>query len=295
MTTYKIQISKRSVVELEDSSAWIGARETFADSTAEIRAQQDVDVAVYLDDALKHTVTLTDAGATLEFTADIAEGEHTIRVVPAKSPIHQTDVCVDKILIDDQVMVLTQWDFNNQILGTASTLKQQLADPQHQTHQYVWWGTMVTNDSSYDLAGHFYRPKIVSDHQGEWHWTFTKTSAGKLWTSAPGDTDDLLYDSTAQHTYYACTPQQEFMTDIAAWTTWVGKIYNDSTERADSAVITYQGPGTYDSTLTLVNDSLDQSVDPQNQVVILSYAEFSQLQFNQYYHNTYSHTAITVT
>jgi len=285
MSTYKFKITKRNLVEQEDSSIWLQDKETFADSSVELQAQADVDVAVYLDDVSKHTVTLTDAGATLEFTADLSDGEHTIKVVPAKSPIHQTDVCVDQILVDDQVIVMTQWDFNNQILGTTSTARQKLSDPQHQPHQYVWWGTMVTNDSSYDLVGHFYRPKIVSDHQGEWHWTFTKTSSGKIWISSPGDTDDILYDSTAQHTYYACDPQQAFSETTVGW----------GFDELDSSSAPFIGPGTYDADLMWVDDSWDESLESADRIVILSKTQYLQHKFNKFYYQNYTLTPITVT
>ena len=308
MSNYKIKISKRSVVEKQDSTHWIGTKESFEDSTAKTRAQQDIDVAVYFDDSLKHTVTLTDAGATLEFDTDASVGEHTIKVVPAKSPIHQTDVCVDKIYINDTVVVMTQYDFNNRIYGTASTARQLLADPQKEPHQYVWWGNMVTNNPEYDLDGPFYRPSIVSDHQGEWHWTFNKTSEGLIWASFPGDVDDIMYDSTAQHTYYAGTPQQVFPDsdgnvvhdpfDDTQHTT--GEMYQNyfsgwGEDELDSSSSPWVGPGTYDANLTYVDSSWDDSLESSDRIVILQSGDYLNCKFNRWYHQKYSITAITIT
>lgn len=286
MTTYKIKINKRTVVETADSSVFMGDAESFADSTIETLSKQDIDVSVYLDDVSKHTVTLTDAGATLQFDADLSEGEHTIKVVPSKDPVSYTDVAVDQVLIDDQLIVMTQWDFNNQIYGTTSTLRQLLADPQKGPHQYVWWGTTAsTTDSTLNLPGVFYRPRIVSDTQSEWHWTFTKTSSGKIWISNPGDTNDILYDSTASHTYYACQPQQIFMDTATDW---------GATEE-DSSTSPWQGPGTYNATLNYVSNSLDESQETDSLIVLYSQADYFSYKFNSWYHNSYTVTPITVT
>jgi hypothetical protein len=204
MTTYKFSITKRPIMESSDSSMHVPTAETFANATDEANSNEDIDVSIYLDDVLKHSVTLTDAGATLQFDADIAAGDHTIKIVAPKDPIQQTDICVDQFFVDDSLAWATQWDFDNQILDTASTLRQKLSPHNAQPHQYVWWGRMVNNDSSLNLDNMFYRPGIVSDHQGEWHMEFTKTTDGHIWITKQGNVDDLLWDSTAQHTYYFC-------------------------------------------------------------------------------------------
>ena len=281
MSTYKIKLSKRSQVELEDSSIWVGDAEVFGDSATEIASSQDITVKVYFDDVEKNSVTVTDSGATLQFDQDASVGDHRIRVVPDAG---QTDVCVDSILIDDKTVVMTQYDFNNKILGTTSTARQVLSDGQVCTHNYVWWGTMVTNDSSYDLPGKFYRPKIVSDHRGQWHWDFTKTSNNRIWCSYTGDTNDILYDSTAQHTYYACEPQEIFNDTAVGW----------GADELDSSSNPYIGPGTYDADLIYVDSSWDETQESDSRLVIISKAEYLTFKFAKWYHANYTVKPITI-
>lgn len=314
MSTYKFTINKRSVVDLEDSSPYYGDPETHADSSTEINAQKDIPVTVYLDDVEKHSVTLTDAGATLQFDADVSEGEHTIRIVPQKDPIHQTDVCVDTFAIGDVTCVTTQYDFDSQILGTASTLRQKLSMGNAQPHNYVWYGVMRTADASTDLDGPFYRPKIVSDVQGEWQFTFTKTASGHIWTSNPGDTDDILYDSTAQHTYRFVAAYDHATVD-AAYATYQNTDvlvadWHDSSTDSSTAYYSqefkqseidqspWQGPGTYelnsDNQLAYVNDTIDQSTETADRVVIFSLNEYMDFVKGRWYHDNYTVTSITV-
>lgn len=282
MSTYKIKLSKRTQVELEDSSVWVQDAETFADSSTEISSSQDIVVKVYFDDVEKNSVTVTDSGATLQFDQDASVGAHRIRVVPDAG---LTDVCVDTILINDKTVVMTQYDFNNKILGSTSTARQMLSDGQINTHNYVWWGTMVTNDSSFDLPGVFYRPKIVSDHRGEWHWDFTKTSDNRIWCSYTGDINDILYDSTAQHTYYACEPQQVFANSTTGW----------GEDELDSSSNPYIGPGTYNADIVYVDSSWDETQESASRIVIISKSEYLQHKFNKWYHQNYTVTPITIT
>ena len=282
MSTYKIKLSKRTQVELEDSSVWVQDAETFADSSTEILSSQDIVVKVYFDDVEKNSVTVTDSGATLQFDQDASVGAHRIRVVPDAG---QTDVCVDTILINDKTVVMTQYDFNNKILGSTSTARQMLSDGQINTHNYVWLGTMVTNDSSFDLPGIFYRPKIVSDHRGEWHWDFTKTSDNRIWCSYTGDINDILYDSTAQHTYYACEPQQVFANSTTGW----------GEDELDSSSNPYIGPGTYNADIVYVDSSWDETQESASRIVIISKSEYLQHKFNKWYHQNYTVTPITIT
>lgn len=287
MSTYKFKLSKRYIVARDDSSAWSPDQDSTIDSTQ----QQDIAVSLYLDDELKHTVTVTDAGATLEFTQTIAQGAHTIRIVPAKDPIQHTDVCVDQLIIDDVTTQTTQWDYNNQIDGTASTLRQLLAYPNHQPHSYIWYGNTIANDSTLNLEGPFYRPTIVAAHQSEWVWDFNITASGKIWFQDSGDITDMLYDSTAQHTYYLCavTDSQETIR------TWYDGM-NDSTVESHAL---YQGAGTYyidsNNYLEQASDSVDESAEDANSVVLYSVNEHTQFTGCYQWHQNNSMTVITIT
>lgn len=292
MSTYKFNITKRHIMQSTDSSLQAPTPETFTDAEQESLAQRDIDVSIYLDDVLKHTVTLTDAGATLQFDADITVGDHTIKICAPKDPIQQTDICVDKFLVNDTVVVASQYDFNNVIFGTASTLGQKLSLHNAQPHDYIWYGRMVNNDPSLNLDDMFYRPGIVSDHQGEWHFEFTKTASGHIWMTKTGDTTDILFDSTAQHTYHFVAASISQSTIDSEWETY------RVAQQADSSLSRWQGPGTYtveSTALAFLNDSIDQSADDATQMVVLSEAEYNELSKGLWYHNNYTVTPITVT
>ena len=296
MSTYKFNITKRHIMQSTDSSPLAPTPETFSDADTEALARRDIDVSVYLDDVLKHTVTLTDAGATLQFDADITAGDHTIKICAPKDPIQNTDICVDKFLVDDTVVVASQYNFNNVIFGTASTLRQMVSPHNSCSHDYIWYGRMVNNDSSLNLDGMFYRPGIVSDLQGEWHFEFTKTASGHIWMTKTGDTDDILFDSTAQHTYRLVVANDHAVTD-AAYAAWL----NEPEGLSDSTIFTddedWRGPGTYtqdSTTLVQVNNNIN-TVEDANNIVILSLTEYRQHFKNLWYHRNYTVTPIITT
>jgi len=287
MSTYKFKLSKRHIVSQDDSSVWSPDQDSTIDSTQ----QQDIAMSLYLDDELKHTVTVTDSGATLEFTQTIAQGDHTIRIVAAKDPIQHTNVCVDQLIIDDVTTQTTQWDYNNQIDGTASTLRQKLAYPNARPHNYIWYGNTITNDSTLNLEGPFYRPTIVADHQGEWVWDFTITASGKIWFQDRGDITDMLYDSTAQHTYYLCAVTDSQVT-VDTWYDGV----NDSTVESQDL---YQGVGTYyidsQDVLEQASDSVDESAEDANSLVLYNISEHTLFTGCYRWHQSNTMTVITVT
>lgn len=291
MSTYKFKLTKRYIVSRDDSSLHAPEPESFADSSAEIASQQDVDVSVYLDDVLKHTVTVTDAGGTLEFTADIADGPHTIRIATAKDPIPATDVCVDQLLIDDVVAVATQHNYNAVVSGTTSTLRQMCAYPNSQPHDYVWWGNTIANDSSLNLPGPFYRPTIVADWQSEWIWDFNKTADGNIWFLEQGDITDILFDSTAQHTHYLSQINTS-QDDIKAW-------YNGIDDSTGSSTLDFTGVGTYgiDSgeDLVYLSDSVDETAEDNNSIVVYDVNEHTQFIGAYKWHQVNSVNQITVT
>ena len=305
MTTYRFTISKRHIVENTDSTAYQGARETHPDSSTELLAQQDVSVSIKLDGETKHAITLTDTPSYLEFDADLTVGTHTIAVVPQKSPIAQTDVCVDQMFVDGHLVCATQYDFDQQVLQTDSPLRQMLALHNHQPHDYVWWGDMYANDSSYDIHDIFYRPNIVTDHQGEWRMTFTKTTDGDLWFEQLGDTGDILWDSTAQHTYrlVRAPDRTQVDADYATYQDQAATIraLDSSTDAINikQGVMeeeAWQGPGTYvidSSMMVWSSDVIDISTEDASKMVVFSLNEFTILVKGRWYHENHTVTSVT--
>ena len=286
MSTYKFKLSKRHFMSQDDSSAWSPE----ADSTIDSTKLQDIDVKLYLDDVLKNTVTVTDSGGTLEFTQNIAQGDHTIRIVPANNPIQHTDVCVDQLIIDDVETVTTQYDYNKRVLDNDSTLAQLCAYPNARPFKHIWYGNTIANDSTLNLEGPFYRPTIVAAHQSEWVWDFNKTASGVIWFQDRGDINDILYDSTAQHTYYLCADTAS-QSDIDA----TAASHDDSTATDLEKFIT---AGTYNidgsGDLDYVSDSTDETPSSTTMVI---YTLTDYVQHNACYkwHQSNTVTAITVT
>ena len=286
MSTYKFKLSKRHIVSQDDSSVWSPDEDSTIDSTQ----LQDIAVKLYLDDVLKHTVTVTDSGGTLEFTQNIAQGDHTIRIVSANDPIQHTDVCVDQLLIDDVETVTTQYDYNKRVLDNDSTLLQLCAYPNAQPFKHIWYGNTIANDSTLNLEGPFYRPTIVAAHQGEWVWDFNKTASGVIWFQDRGDINDILYDSTAQHTYYLCADTAS-QSDIDA-------TYSSDDDSTAADLQKFITAGTYNidgsGDLDYVSDSIDETPSSTTMVI---YTLTDYVQHNACYkwHQANTLTAITVT
>lgn len=278
MTTYKFNISKKSQALSSDVTSRMSD-----DSTA---GTDDIDVTVYLDDVSKHTATVTDSGVTLQFTADLSAGDHTIRIKPDASGA--TSICVDEILIDDNKVVSTKWDYNNQILGTTSTARQTLARPHSEYDStYVWFGEINNTDDSLDLQGPFYRPSISPLLGGEWSWTFTRTASGKLHMTYTGDVDNILYDSTEIHTYLFVNEMVSTF-GRASQADWP---YAQESP-LDSSTIEYRGPGTYSADLAWVSDSLDVSAEDANALVIFSQGEWEEYNWNKHWYMSNSLTPV---
>jgi len=290
MSTYTFNIQKRPTV---DDSTYTQYQESFDSAKEENAAMVDVSVAITLDGVTKHTITLGDSPADLTFDADLSTGDHVIRIVPQKAPTVATDVVINSFAIGSDICCTTTYNFNAIINGTVSTVRQMLADPQSQwnhhndNHTYVWWGEMITVDSTYDLAGDFYRPAIVSDHAGEWKFNFTKTSDGDIWMSHHGDITSPMYDSTALHDYYFCKKPANASENLESL---MANYYNDST-----TVQGFIGAGSYDADLVWLDSSLDETAEDDNRIVVFSEAEYENLLFNQWYHKNYTVTKISVT
>ena len=241
MSTYKITVSKNSTASAEDEHI------AFVDSDT---GTADVDVTLWVDDQEIHAVTLTDAGACLEYTGTLSEGYHTIKVVPeAGKP---TDVHIDRVLIDDSVVVGSQYLMDTRIFGKAgdflwSKCCVPFRSPKGTDH--VWWGTVYSADYTVESNTTYYRPHIVTDLGEWWEWSFSVTAAGHIhWQY--DDSDSILYDSTENHHHYAA--KSLLFEDSASYPAV------DGTQIPSDSTISYVGPGTYDESFVYLNDSLSQ-------------------------------------
>lgn len=135
--------------------------------------------------------------------------------------------------------------------------------------------------------------------------TFTKSSNGTIWISQPGDVTHILWDSTAQHTYYFVAKGTDQDTVDAAYAKYQGEHIDDTFDSGTDSTQTqsfldsdrYLGPGTYQvdgNYLQNVSSSIDTTEDGNN-IVLVSLSEFNDAVKNHWYHRNYTVTPITVT
>ena len=239
MSTYKIQISKNSQASAEDQHI------DFVDSDT---GTQDVAVTLWVDDQEVHARTLTDDGAVLMHTGTLAEGYHTIKVMPQAG--QPTDIHIDRVLIDDHTVVGSQYLMDTRIFGKDhDMLRHKICKPfrSPKSSDHVWWGEVYSADHTVNSHTTHYRPHVVTDLGEWWQWDFSVTSNGHIhWLC--DDSDSILYDSTENHIYYAAksllyNDSSVFpMSDTAVVDEWRNSTADDSTPSA------WNGVGVYNST-----------------------------------------------
>lgn len=261
MSTYKFLISKNNIARDSDENI------TFDDPNG----GEDISVTLFVDGTEIHAATLVDAGCVLEYTGTLAEGYHTVKIVPeAGKP---TDIRIDHVLIDDSRIVGSQYLLDTRIFGKAFDFfrfKSCVPFKSPKLTDHVWWGDVYNAD--YTIKSHttYYRPHVVTDLGEWWEWSFSVTSNGHIhWECC--DSDSILYDSTENHSYYAAksilyndsaTYPQVDVTQLP---------FGGDSSGGDSSIGAWVGYGSYNSTLNL--ESLSGFEDSDN-MVINSYTEW---------------------
>lgn len=246
MSTYKFLISKNNIAAATDEHI------TYDDTNG----GEDVDVTLWVNDEEIHTVTLPDAGACLQYTGTLSEGYHTVKIQPeAGKP---TDIRIDQVLIDDNIVVGSQYKIDTRIFGKAfDYFKYECCapfrSPKHTDH--VWWGEVYSSDYTKKSNTTYYRPHVVTDVGEWWQWSFSVNSAGQLhWTV--DESDSLLWDSTDNFCYYA---GKSLLNDSATYPVCdseaVAQWITDQHVNLQVDAPSWQGAGVYDSALVYVNDS----------------------------------------
>ena len=236
MSTYKFLISKNNIAAAADEHI------TYNDADGD----QDVDVTLTVNGTEIHAVTLGDAGACLQYTGTLAAGFHIVKIQPeAGKP---TDIRIDKVLIDDHVVVASQYKLDTRIFGKAQDFLKYKACAPFRTPKgsdHVWWGEVWNADYSVISNTTWYRPHVVTDTGQWWEWSFSVTSNGHIhWTV--DDSDSILHDSTENHVYYAA--KSILTTDSTAFPT-CNYSEVDALVDSDSSSPVYGGEGSYDSNL----------------------------------------------
>lgn len=272
---------------------------TMSKDTTINASMSDLNVAVMLDGVQVTSGTLTDSELTLSFTSDMSAGNHTIKIVPDR--VHGA-VQLSTASIDGNQINATQWDLNNQISGTASTVRQLCSRPMATLFSNIWWGIC---DSTYDpgtyCPGPFNPCIIVCDHQSWWQWDFTVTDSKKIWFTHTGDTESVMYDSSEDHRYLVVQHESgTFTTDAVTIDTYNSTLndpmYGDSSAYDSGAFgWSFIGPGSYDSQLQYIDSNLDETSEDDNRIVCLSASDFNYRIHYKYWYANNSLTVITVT
>jgi len=268
MSVYKFFISKNSIAAAADEHI------TYDDADGD----QDVVVTLNVNDTDIHAVTLTDAGAVLQYTDTLSEGYHTVKITPeAGKP---TDVRVDKVVIDDHTVVGSQYLMDTRIFGASMDfLLYQCCEPfkSPKGNDYVWWGDIYNADYTEKSHTTHYRPHIVTDLGEWWQWSFSISSNGHLhWECS--DTDSILYDSTENHNWYAA--KSLLHTDSTAY-----PVVDASQIPIDSTVGSWTGPGSYNNQFIYQDDGLKVLYD---QVALYSESEWQSAAWYYLVYYTYS-------
>jgi hypothetical protein len=223
----------------------------------------DVSVEVVLNNTLVTKQTVTNTDACLYFDADLPAGNNTIVVRPENGA--GTDIHVDMVMIDDDIIVASQYLMESRIFGKAddySHFKTCAPYYAHKGGHMVWWGQVYNADGSAKAAVRRHRPHIISDVGEWWQWDFVKTASGQIhWTH--DDSDSPTYDSTENTTYYAAKkPTAALYTDES-----YASIFNDSTFPVDdSTTPIWSGNGLYnvhdiDSTVNFMLQGADSTAN----------------------------------
>lgn len=191
MTKISFELSKNIIACQSDANVPL-----MDDSTA----YTDTKAELWIDGALVMWHAVTDEGGYLEYTTDFTVGDHIIEIRSNRGD--SADIHIDRILIDDQRCMPSQYDFKQVIYNEQSPIRWKLCEPFKQVMQenYLWWGEVYSDDTTKN--GTHYRPHLVSDLGWNWRWYFSVKSDGTIYWSHVPDENDPYYDSTQELMYY---------------------------------------------------------------------------------------------
>lgn len=269
-----------------------------------------------------YTVTLTldgtqvaeaevDGSATLSFDADLSAGNH---VLVATCSAGTAGVVIDKFEIGSNEVVASRLKYNEVTAGGSDLLRWKLCHPwtscDESSTYNVWW-SMVKEDGSFLLNAMTYRPPLFAGN--EMHFNLTKHSNNvlSLTDTYAFDPASVNFDSTETTKYYLAVKPSSIVgsaeqdpnsvelpdssTDEDSSATYDGSSAADAS-MVDSSTPQYIGPGQYDENLVWHSDSIDDSDDTADRIVILSKTEWQRARIVYNWTNAgNSITPITVT
>jgi len=261
-----------------------------------------------------YTVTLTldgtqvaqaavDGATTLSFDADLSVGDH---VLVATCATGDDGVCVDKFEVGSKEAVASRLKYNEVTADGDDLLRWQLCHPwttadENDTYN-VWWA-QIKEGGSFLLNSKSYRPPLLAGNEVYFNLTKHSNNVLSLTAAYPGDTDAVTYDSTSTNKYYLAEKPEisgSAGTDPETADAYDSSSNYDGSSAADVAMVDstaaqYIGPGQYDANLVWHSDSIDDSDDTADRMVILSQTEWKRAWIVKSWAASKSLTAITVT
>jgi len=260
-----------------------------------------------------YTVTLTldgtqvaqasvNGSATLSFDADLSVGNH---VLIATCETCDDGVMVDKFEVGSNECVPSKHKYNEVTAGGTDLLRWKLCEPwtsPDDTGTYNVWWPGIKQDGSFLLNAQTYRTPLYAGNEMYFNLTKHSNNVLSLTDSYSGDTDSITYDSTATTKYYLVVKPTNIKSTIDPMTAEYDSSsfgYDGSSavdeDMIDSSSPQYIGPGQYDENLVWHSDSIDDSDDTADRMVILSQTEWSRAWLVKTWADSNSLTAITVT
>tara|TARA_B100001057_G_scaffold424397_1_gene447140 strand:+ start:293 stop:1192 length:900 start_codon:yes stop_codon:yes gene_type:complete len=299
MSTYKITFSSlnhawANDVKLSESGQDAGdSANPYTDTTYTVTLTLDGSQVAQAD---------VDGSTTLSFDADLSTGDH---VLVATCSTGTDGVCVDKFEVGSNEAVASRYKYNEVTSGGSDLLRWKLCEPwttsdENDTHN-VWWA-QIKEGGSFLLNSKSYRPPLLAGNEMYFNLTKHSNNVLSLTDAYPGDTNSVMYDSTETTKYYLVAKPSSISGTIDpnsaegfdSSSNYDGSSAADS-DNIDSSSAQYIGPGQYDENLVWHNDSIDDSSDTSDRVVILSQTEWSRAWIIKTWADSNSLTTITVT
>ena len=262
-----------------------------------------------------YTVTLTldgsqvaqasvDGSATLSFDADLSVGNHVLIATCSEG---DDGVVIDKFEVGSNEAVATRYKYNEVTAGGDDLLRWKLCSPwatcdEDGTYN-VWWPN-IKEDGSFLLNAQTYRPPLYAGNEMYINLTKHSNNVLSLTDSYEFDTSSITFDSTETTKYYFAVKPDSIVGD-AGMNPNPSDAYDSSTNydgssaadvsMVDSTAPQYIGPGQYDENLVWHSDSIDDSDDSADRIVILSQLEWLKSWIVKTWADSNSLTAITVT
>lgn len=297
MSTYKILLSKNSITSQVDENISIHDDSTvMPDTTVTCWVNYTNQVAA---------ATVTDTGGCLMFDYDMPkESANATNVITVQTTAGDpTDVHIDRIVIDDDNIVASQFKMETRIFGSkfdTSPRKYATSYLNHKDSSYVWWGKVFTGDTEEDRIKR-HRPHLISDTGQRWEWHFSVTDSGHLYWEHR-DEASASYDSTAWPYWYAAKKTFEYDdSTVLSYDSAIG-LENDSVwNPGDSANRpSWHGAGVYgamEGNLGVFQDSaLASEFEDSSATVLYTMSEWYEMLYNsQYLTKQFEPVAKTVT